>query len=47
MIMKEHGKTKFKGEKSKEDEMSPLEDCSDAEYSADEETLMIRRSLNV
>jgi hypothetical protein len=47
MIMKEHGKTKFKSEKSKEDEMSPLEDCSDAEYSADEETLMIKRSLNV
>jgi len=47
MIMKEHGKIKFKSEKSEEDEMSPFDDCSDAEYPADEETLMIRRSLNV
>ena len=41
-VMKEHKKTKFKSEKSKEDEMLPLEDYSDAEYPADEKGLMIR-----
>jgi hypothetical protein len=46
MVMREQRKIEFENEKSEEDEMPPLKNCSDMKYLVDGETLMIRTSLN-
>jgi len=38
---------KPKSDKYKEDEMPPLENCSDVEYLVDKKVLVIRKSFNV
>ena len=38
---------KFENDKSKEDKMSPLKDCSDIKYSVEGEAMMIWISLNI
>ena len=43
--MREHEVIESKSNKSKEDEMPPLEDCSDDEYLVDEEALVNREHL--
>jgi hypothetical protein len=47
MVIREYKDIKSKSNKYEEDEMPPLEAYSDIEYSINEETLVIRRSLNV
>lgn len=46
MVMREQKEIEFEKEKSEEDEMSPLKDCSDVKNLVDGEILMIRTSLN-
>jgi hypothetical protein len=46
MVMREQKKIEFENEKSEEDEMPPLKDCSDVKYLVDGKILMIRTSLN-
>jgi hypothetical protein len=43
--MEEHEETKYESNKSKEDDMRPLEDCRDVKYPVDGDALMIKRSL--
>jgi len=47
MVIREHGDIESESDKFKEDEMPPLEDCSNIEYLVDREALMIWRTLNV
>ena len=47
MVMREHRDIESKSDKFKENEMPPLEDCSNIEYLVDREALMIWRTLNV
>jgi hypothetical protein len=46
IVMREQKEIEFEKEKSEEDEMSPLKDCSDVKNLVDGEILMIRTSLN-
>jgi hypothetical protein len=46
MVMREQKEIEFENEKSEEDEMPPLKDCSDVKYLVDGKILMIRTSLN-
>ena len=47
MVINEHKDIESKSDKSEEDKMSQLKDCSDVEYLVDEKTLVNRNSLNV
>ena len=47
MIIKEHKDIESKSDKSEEDKMSQLKDCSDIQYLVDEKTLVISNSLNI
>jgi len=47
MVIRKHGDMKSKIDKSKENEMPPLEDYSDVEYPTDGKILVIRRTFNV
>jgi hypothetical protein len=47
MTIKEHRDIESKSEKSKKDEMPPLEDYNNVEYLVDKEALVISRTLNV
>jgi hypothetical protein len=44
-VMEEHEETKYESNKSKEDDMRPLEDYRDVKYPVDGDALMIKRSL--
>lgn len=45
IIMREHEIIKSKSDKSKKDEMPPLEGCNDVKYLVDGETLVIKDHL--
>ena len=47
MVLKEHGEIESESDKSMEDDVPPLKDCSDVEYQVDKGILVIRRSLSV
>jgi hypothetical protein len=47
MVLREHGKIEYESDKSMEDDVPPLKDCSDVEYQVDKEILVIRRSFSV
>jgi hypothetical protein len=47
MTIKEHRDIESKSDKSKKDEMPPLEDYNNVEYLVDKEALVISRTLNV
>ena len=46
MIIKKHEEIKFENDKSKEDEMPPLEDYNDIVCQVDEKILVIERTLD-
>jgi hypothetical protein len=47
MVIRKHEDMKSEIDKSKENEMTPFEDCNDVEYPTDGKILVIRRTFNV
>jgi len=47
MIIRKYRKIEFESDKFKNNDLPPLESCSDTECSIDKKALIIKRSLNV